>query len=212
MNKNSYPINRFKNAIQWVVLVAAVLLLNACASSSKIQFYNLISTANQQITPSIPAEVNVGISSWVVPDYLQNPAIVSTKSQQHELLVSALNAWGGDFSSSLVRVSATNIGTQLGHARIWPAPWSHKLNPQYKVQVILQRLDGPLGGEVNLIAKWVITGDYGRTELVTKDSHIVVSATNKQHSGYVEAINEVLAELCAEIATELAQIDYSADQ
>ena len=196
------------NLVPPLTALVIVLWLNACASSANVQFYNLVSTAESQVTESIPDHVSIGISSWVVPDYLQNPAIVSIKGERHQLLVSALNAWGGDLPSSLVRVSATNISTQLGHARVWPAPWTHKLNPQYKVQVILQRFDGPLGGNVTLVAKWIITGDNGRTELITKDSNIVVPTTNNQHSGYVAAINEALSLLCADIAVELSQINY----
>lgn len=192
---------------QLSLLLLLCLLMASCINTTQdVSFYTLVSTAQKQIAAEIPQDISIGISQWDIPDYLDNVGIVNVLDREQDLYVSTDHYWAGDFEAGAVRTMAINMSRQLNHKRIWPSPWAHNLKPKYLVQVTLLQLNGPLGGEVRLLAKWLISTDKGQRELVVEDSDISVKAQDATYSGYVGAMNLALEQLAAEISLALASL------
>jgi uncharacterized lipoprotein YmbA len=185
----------------------AVLLLAGCAGTSpRVDFYVLSADAKAVagVAGSCSSQaISVGPVSW--PRYLDQPRII-TRAGTNRLEASEFNRWGGSLEDDFVRTAIENLSALLQSELVVNYRRSGNFSPAYRVEMVVLRFDGQLGGEVALDVKWgVINEATGKYELVTT-SNIQKGTSGQDYDALVNASSMALSQLSEEIAAQLAQL------
>ncbi|MDH3971277.1 MAG: PqiC family protein, partial [Gammaproteobacteria bacterium] len=147
--------------------------------------------------------ISVGPVSW--PRYLDQPRII-TRAGTNRLEASEFNRWGGSLEDDFVRTAIENLSALLQSELVVNYRRSGNFSPAYRVEMVVLRFDGQLGGEVALDVKWgVINEATGKYELVTT-SNIQKGTSGQDYDALVNASSMALSQLSEEIAAQLAQL------
>ncbi len=196
-------INR---TIKSSALVLGVLLLSACISGGPAtKYYTLFADKNiQPLVPGIPANISLGIGPIVLPDYLENPSIV-TVSDSQRVIVSGYNVWAGDLKEGVSRVITDNLSSYYSSSNIWSFPWDVRTRPQYQVRVEFLDLSGVRGKELRLKAKWSLIDHEADTLLAIGQSSFSEQMGGTSYDAYVAALNQTLHRMSQTLADEVQQ-------
>ncbi len=185
-------------------LITAVLVaINGCASSGPAtRFYSLF--AERDVTPVEHqlGNVSIGIGPIVLPDYLDNPAVVSVTDSQR-VRIAGYHAWAGSLKESMIRVLADNVSQSLSLDGVWGFPWDNRTRPDYQVRIVIEQFDGVRGGEVQLRAKWTVLNK--KADKVLRLGAVSLSETTSSDGvdGYVTTLNRLLNGLSGSISESL---------
>ena len=196
-----------RSELKCVAAMLAVLLLAGCAGKSpRVDFYVLSADARAVagLAGSCSTQaISVGPVSW--PRYLDQPRII-TRAGTNRLEASEFNRWGGSLEDDFVRTAIENLSALLQSELVVNYRRSNNFSPVYRVEMVVLRFDGQLGGDVTLDVKWgVINEATGKYELVTTSS-IQRGTSGQDYDALVNASSIALAQLCEEIAAQLAQL------
>jgi len=185
----------------------AVLLLAGCAGTSpRVDFYVLSADAKAVagVAGSCSSQaISVGPVSW--PRYLDQPRII-TRAGTNRLEASEFNRWGGSLEDDFVRTAIENLSALLQSELVVNYRRSNNFSPAYRVEMVVLRFDGQLGGDVALDVKWgIINEATGKYELVTTSS-IQRGTSGQDYDALVNASSMALSQLSEEIAVQLAQL------
>lgn len=137
----------------------AALLLAGCSSGPATRFYTLAAVAEapqagaKDPAPRAARPVTLVITDLRLPQYLDRPQIV-TRSSDHRLRMAEHQQWGGNLRDDMTRVLAENLGRQLPGDRVLAAPIHTALQPDYRIEVDVQRFEREADGSVRLAARW----------------------------------------------------------
>ena len=196
-----------RSELKCVAAMLAVLLLAGCAGKSpRVDFYVLSADARAVagLAGSCSTQaISVGPVSW--PRYLDQPRII-TRAGTNRLEASEFNRWGGSLEDDFVRTAIENLSALLQSELVVNYRRSNNFSPVYRVEMVVLRFDGQLGGDVALDVKWgVINEATGKYELVTTSS-IQRGTSGQDYDALVNASSMALSQLSEEIATQLAQL------
>lgn len=137
----------------------AALLLAGCSSGPATRFYTLAAVAEappagaKDPAPRAARPVTLVITDLRLPQYLDRPQIV-TRGSDHRLRMAEHQQWGGNLRDDMTRVLAENLGRQLPGDRVLAAPIHTALQPDYRIEVDVQRFEREADGSVRLAARW----------------------------------------------------------
>jgi uncharacterized lipoprotein YmbA len=196
-----------RSELKCVAAMLAVLLLAGCAGKSpRVDFYVLSADARAVagLAGSCSTQaISVGPVSW--PRYLDQPRII-TRAGTNRLEASEFNRWGGSLEDDFVRTAIENLSALLQSELVVNYRRSNNFSPVYRVEMVVLRFDGQLGGDVTLDVKWgVINEATGKYELVTTSS-IQRGTSGQDYDALVNASSMALSQLSEEIAAQLAQL------
>ena len=196
-----------RSELKRIVAMLAVLLLAGCAGKSpRVDFYVLSADARAVagLAGSCSTQaISVGPVSW--PRYLDQPRII-TRAGTNRLQASEFNRWGGSLEDDFVRTAIENLSALLQSELVVNYRRSNNFSPVYRVEMVVLRFDGQLGGDVTLDVKWgVINEATGKYELVTTSS-IQKGTSGQDYDALVNASSMALSQLSEEIAAQLAQL------
>ena len=196
-----------RSELKCVAAMLAVLLLAGCAGKSpRVDFYVLSPDARAVagLAGSCSSQaISVGPVSW--PRYLDQPRII-TRAGTNRLEASEFNRWGGSLEDDFVRTAIENLSALLQSELVVNYRRSNNFSPVYRVEMVVLRFDGQLGGDVALDVKWgVINEATGKYELVTTSS-IQRGTSGQDYDALVSASSMALSQLSEEIAVQLAQL------
>ena len=196
-----------RSELKCVAAMLAVLLLAGCAGKSpRVDFYVLSPDARAVagLAGSCSSQaISVGPVSW--PRYLDQPRII-TRAGTNRLEASEFNRWGGSLEDDFVRTAIENLSALLQSELVVNYRRSNNFSPVYRVEMVVLRFDGQLGGDVALDVKWgVINEATGKYELVTTSS-IQRGTSGQDYDALVNASSMALSQLSEEIAAQLAQL------
>jgi len=196
-----------RSELKCVAAMLAVLLLAGCAGKSpRVDFYVLSPDARAVagLAGSCSSQaISVGPVSW--PRYLDQPRII-TRAGTNRLEASEFNRWGGSLEDDFVRTAIENLSALLQSELVVNYRRSNNFSPAYRVEMVVLRFDGQLGGDVALDVKWgIINEATGKYELVTTSS-IQRGASGQDYDALVNASSMALSQLSEEIAVQLAQL------
>ena len=196
-----------RSELKCVAAMLAVLLLAGCAGKSpRVDFYVLSADAKAVagVAGSCSSQaISVGPVSW--PRYLDQPRII-TRAGTNRLEASEFNRWGGSLEDDFVRTAIENLSALLQSELVVNYRRSNNFSPAYRVEMVVLRFDGQLGGDVALDVKWgVINEATGKYELVTT-SNIQKGTSGQDYDALVNASSMALSQLSEEIAAQLAQL------
>ena len=191
-------MNRPANHIATVLITMSILVISGCAPTPPPTYFQLEEPANIQLS-GIERGITVGVGPLNLPSYLDRPQIV-TRATEHQLELSEFNRWAEPLKESMLRVIAVNLSNKLESTRIFGNPRRSSGVPlEFKVEINVARFDGRLGGEVLLVARWILA-DRESQVISTKVSIIREQSSGDGYDALIQAQNETLRKLSDEIA------------
>lgn len=172
-------------------------LLAGCATAPK-SFYVL--TADGSAPSGGGAGIGVGPVS--LAEYIDRPNLVVADSP-NQLSIADDHRWAGDLSSSIARVTATNLGRRLQTGNVRTYPWRDDNGLRYQVTIDIRQLHGSGDGHAVIEAGWRI---YALPERRVAAAKTFVAREPLDADGYpalVAAESRLLSRLAAEIASAM---------
>jgi len=188
-----------------VLLPAALLFAGGCASSPKPDFYVLSAEEGWRAVASrdqATSAYTVRFAPVNLPDYLDRPNIVVREGSQ-QIRREPLRRWGIPLEKTVVETVGAAIARAKPEAYVDVVMQRMPPDNGYLVHIDLVRLDGHLGGEVELIAQWRVTRGSQKdgASVAQRLDRYEERASGKTHAAYVEAIRLLLARMGEDIAS-----------
>lgn len=181
-----------------IILAIGVLTMAGCAPTPPPTYFQLEEPANVQLS-GIERGIAIGVGPLNLPAYLDRPHIV-TRATEHRLELSDFNRWAEPLKDSMLRVIAVNLSNELETTRVFALPRRIPVVPiEFKVEINVARFDGRLGGEVVLVARWILLGKEDQL-ISTKVSIIREQSAGSDYDALIKAQNKTLQKLSNEIA------------
>lgn len=189
-------------------LMALFLLLTSLQACSMvggkdIRFYSLVSLANPAPDANNTSKAKIGIGPIYLPKSLKRPQLVIRKSPT-ELTLAESHQWVGSLREDVIRVLGENFATQLNTAEVENFPWKQAFKPDYQIRVNIERMDGQLGGNIVLKARWRLL--HNKKIIHVADANISVATRSKDYNAYVYAQSEALLTLTQHIMKHLESV------
>ncbi|MCK5810818.1 MAG: membrane integrity-associated transporter subunit PqiC [Cocleimonas sp.] len=193
-----------------LTLLLITLLATACTSLSEegqtavvsnlggTHFYSLSSLApanNPQST------LRIGVGPVQIPRLLTRPQIISRKNS-NEIIMAERHQWGGSLREEITQTMTDNLSTLLKTDHIEQYPWKFAFKPHYQVRINIERLDGKVGKNVILKARWRLLKN--NKEVLSKHALINTPARGKSYGRYVKAQSKALEIFSQQIAGKIA--------
>ncbi len=192
-----------------IVIQISVLLvvMTGCAASSPTRFYVLRpSTEGVASKPSEGPEagcISIGVGPIKVADYLDRPEVV-TRVASNEIKVTEFEQWAEPLGQNISRVLAENLSTLLCTTVVVTFPWSLSAPIDYQVEVHVIRLDGHLGGDSTLEARWMAFRSGRPKKLVASKKVVFTESTDgRDYRALVASESRALEVLSRDIAEAL---------
>ena len=187
---------------RFLLLGLGLLFVLGCTSSPPTRFYTLSSPQEggkglKEFTSDQGLIIGVGPIKF--PAYLDRPEIV-TRSSSNKIILSDFDVWGGSFEEDFSRALAENLSILLSTESVTVYPRLGSGLAKYQIAVDVIRFDGPLGGDVSLIARWAIFEGKERKLVSTRKSTIIEPSGGKGYEAMVAADSRALEKLSREIA------------
>ncbi len=191
-----------------IILTISFPLFSSCASTQSSRFYALSVMPNSTSdTPSeaTDSDITIGIGPIKIPDYLDRPQIV-TRDNQNEITISEFDRWAGQLRNSVANVLSENLSTILSTDRVVLYPWRGSIPLDFQVEVEVIQFDGEPGGNVALVARWIVIKGKSKKVLTIKRSSITEAVSGKNYTAFVAAQSRSLLKLSQEMATAVKDI------
>jgi uncharacterized lipoprotein YmbA len=196
-------------------LLLLTLLISACTTLQEegasgvvsnlggTRFYSLSSLPPAPLPHS---KLRLGVGPLQIPRLLNRPQIVSRKNS-NEINMAELHQWGGSLREEMLQTITDNLSALLKTDRIEQYPWKFAFKPHYQVRINIERLDGKLGQQVVLKARWRLLKN--NKEVLSKRALIKTSINGKTHGDYVKAQSKALETFSRHIADKIKQLKKS---
>jgi uncharacterized lipoprotein YmbA len=180
-----------------LMIIMSVLAIAGCATTPPPTYFQLEEPADVQLS-GIARGIAVGVGPLNLPAYLDRPHIV-TRATEHQLKLSEFNRWAEPLKESMLRVIVVNLSNQLESTRVFVLPRrSPVVQIDFKVEINVARFDGRFGGEVMLVARWILLGKEDQV-IATKVSIIREQSAGDDYDALITAQNSLLRKLSNEI-------------
>jgi len=190
------------------ILVGLLLTLTGCVSSGpQTQYYSLFAAQNtpaESILATTSKNISIGVGPVMLPEYMDNPAIVNTLPSQ-QVRVSGRYAWAGNLKASVTRVVASDLSVLLKSNAISQFPWDTRIRPDYQLRIRFNRFNGVRGGKSELSANWVLIDTQSREAVITQSTFLAVESEDETVEAYVQALNSLLNRYAETVAAEITK-------
>ena len=197
-----------------LTIVALLMHLAGCASSAPSRFYVLSPLASSKAESQVLKDegcIVLGIGPVELPAYLDRPQIV-TRVSENELDLAEFDKWAEPLKDNFSRVLAENLSTLLCVDAISIFPWKGPTPIDFQVEVTVIRMDGNVGGNASLVARWAIFRENDRKMLLTRQSSYSEPLSSQGYKALVSAQSRTIADLSREIAEAIKEYAFSVDR
>jgi uncharacterized lipoprotein YmbA len=188
---------------------AGFVLLAGCSSAPATRFYTLAAVAEaptasaKDLMPRAARPVTLVITDLRLPQYLDRPQIV-TRGSDHRLRMAEHQQWGGNLRDDMTRVLAENLGRQLPGDRVLAAPTHIALQPDFRIEVDVQRFEREANGSVRLAARWWLTRGPDGTLLASPEGSFTGAPVGEDdYEALAGAMSAVFGDLARAIADSI---------
>jgi uncharacterized lipoprotein YmbA len=150
-------------------------------------------------------EAAIVVGPVVIPSALDRPEIV-IRGSDNTLTWSEFHRWAGRLDEEIASVLAQDLAELLRREQIVPFFREDVLQPNLRVLIGIDRFDGRLQNQVELVAVWSIRAAATSETFVVKQSTIRENVLNPDYSGYTAAQSRALFALAQEIAEAIARL------
>lgn len=180
------------------ILLAAFMTAAGCAKGPPPDFYIL----NAEPSESIVGEergIAVGVGPISLPAHLNRSQIV-TRATNYQLDLSESHQWAEPLKDSVSRVLVISLSNLLQSNRVYVVPRRQKVTLDFQVSIDIERLDGRLGEQAALGARWTLFGSDTRTPLLNQMTIVKETTADGTYNALVAASSRALKVLSQEIA------------
>ena len=191
-----------------LLLGLGLLFFLGCASSPLPRLYTLSSLQEGGIErkeSTSDQDLVIGVGPIKLSDYLDRTEIV-TRSSSNKITISDFDLWAGSLAEDFSRVLAENLSVLLSTENVIVYPGPRSALAHYRITVDVIRFDGPLGGDVSLIARWAIFEGKERKFVFARKSTIIEPSGGKGYEAMVAADSRALEKLSREIAEAIRSL------
>ena len=181
------------------------LALTGClgGASAPTNFYMLSplsQTPAGDTTATAQGRTRIGLVTVAVPEYRnRNEIVVNLDNTVYQL--AEFDQWAEPLNENLTRVLEENLTNLVQNDQIDVFLASDSsIQPDYRLEVDVLRLDGNLGDQVTLIAQWALLADEEDDLIVMRRSEYQVAATDNTYKGLVMAKSRTIEKLSQDIA------------
>ena len=179
-------------------LLAAFLTAAGCAKGPPPDFYILNAITPESITGE-ERGVAVGVGPINLPAHLNRSQIV-TRATDYQLHLSESHQWAEPLKDSVSRVLVINLSNILQSNRVYVIPRRQKVSLDFQVSIDIERLDGQLGEQAVLGARWILYGSDTRVPLLNQMTIVKEMTEDGTYNALVAASSRALEVLSREIA------------
>ena len=210
-----FEFTGIKTSLAFMVVITSVLISGCAHRSPAPRLYVLgaeggwRSIADRTVSDS---NYTVRLIQVRMPDYLDRPNLV-TRISDNEIKMESFHRWGMPIDAEFKGRLAGEIAAMLPAAYVETSSRPVKGRDEYGIVVDVMRLDGELGGDVELIAEWTLTrsGDgVDHETIVQRISRHNENAGDPAYEVYVETIGNVISLLGREIAGFIMNLEKEA--
>ena len=186
-----------------VSLVSLIVLLAACGSSPKTEFY-VLNADFESIAQTANANTGPAVGVWGVqlPGFLERSEIV-TRDSEFEVILGDFAWWADDLSENMTRLIAAELTLGLQSNQITVSPWPSYFTTDFQTVIHVERFDGVLGGETVLRGVWSLLDANGQKELRREVFEFSESAAGSSTEG-ADSYKEMVATL-SRLTVQLAE-------
>ncbi|HMP73525.1 MAG TPA: PqiC family protein [Kiritimatiellia bacterium] len=149
------------------------------------------------------SDYTIRFAAIKLPAYLDRPQMV-TRVSDNEIKIDQFNRWGIPLHQTILELLGGALAKNLPNAYVDVMTATSRQPPGYLVQVEIVRLDGFLGGPVELIAQWrVQRGGPSPATIVQKLGRYEQESATRSYDAYVDAIRHALVAMGDDIASAI---------
>jgi len=193
---------------RFLLIGLGLLLVLGCTSSPTSRFYTLSSLQEGGGSPKESPSAQgftILVGPVKLPDYLDRAEIVA-RSGSNRIIVSDFDLWAGSLSESFSQAIAANLSVLLPADSVVVYPRPRLSSVVYQIVVDVIRFDGPLGGDVSLIANWAIIKGKEKQLVSLRKSTIIEPSGAQDYEAMVAADSRALEKLSREIAEAITKL------
>lgn len=191
----------------------ALLSLSGCSIKSETapsRFYMLRPLpADASATAATPRGGDAGpvlaLGPVNIPAYLDRPQIV-TQAPGAEVKISEFERWAEPLEDNVASLLADNLARLVPTERVSSYPGRLPDDFDLRIAVDIIRLDGPLGGDVVLDARWSLISGVEEAPVRTQRSRFVQPAGGPDYADLVEAMSRTLDAFSRDLAQEIRRM------
>ncbi|MFO7598247.1 MAG: PqiC family protein [Candidatus Desulfacyla sp.] len=185
-----------------IAIALLLMVLTACASSEPVRFYILSSldgAGREAQRAAAKPRATIGIGPVVFPAYLDRQQIV-TRVSENELHLAGFDEWAEPVKDNFTRVLVENLSHLLPADSFTVFPFRGPETVDWEVAVEVIRLDGVLGGDALLLARWTIHEKEGNRVLLTKKSRFSQPTAGPGYGALAAAFSRAVEAFSREMA------------
>ncbi len=193
-------------------LAVCFALLAGCGRSLPTRYYVLHSWSDstgmkEESQPSAGGRcLSIGVGPVKIADYLDRAEIV-TRVTPNELRLAEFDQWAEPLGQNVSRVLADNLSGLLCVRSAVVFPWRGAVSIDYQVEVEVLRMDGSLGGDATLDARWMVLGSgEPKRSLAARRSRLTAPTGGPGFQALVSAHSRNLEALSRNIASEIKRL------
>jgi uncharacterized lipoprotein YmbA len=183
------------------------LALTGCGTSTPSKFYMLNAVANpvkksSQTEPE--RQVYIGVGPVEFPAYLDRHQIV-TRVDENQVNLAMFHEWAEPLKDNFIRVFVENLSAldTRGLFVVYPMRGPASVDIQLEMEVV--RLDGKLGGDVSLVARWAIFRKNRGEMPMTGKTEITEPTGSPDYRSLVAAQSRAVEALSREISAHISR-------
>jgi len=191
-----------------LVITICWLLLAGClgGQSSPTNFYMIRPLSFTQAGTSRTTAADrtrIGLVTVVIPEYLnRNEIVINLDNTVYQL--AEFNQWAEPLSDNLTRVLAENPTNLLREELIDVFLASESsIQPDYRLEIDVLRLDGNLGNQVVLISQWALLENEEDDLILMRRSNYQEPTEDSTYKGLVLAKSRTIEKLSRDIAADI---------
>ena len=183
-----------------ILVVSCLVLLAACGSSPKTDFY-MLNADQGSVMQSANLSTGPAVGVWQVklPDLLDRSEIV-TRDNQFKISMADFSWWASNLSENMTLLMVTQLSQHLQSNRVVTSPWPSYRKIDYQVMTRVERFDGELGGEVVLRGLWSLLDGDGTKELSRQVFEFKINTVDLTYQEMVAAMSRLTVQLAQQLA------------
>lgn len=193
-----------KNIVSLLLWLVCISLLTACSSSKHSTRFYALTPIEQSVKVALP-NLSLGIGPVQIPRLLRRPQLVVRKNATEIELVEG-HQWGGSLREDISNTLSRSLASSAGLETVKTYPWKYNEQPNYQVQLKIDRFDGVLGKTLHLNAHWSLLQKNKIVSNYYETITIVIEGAD--YNAYVMAQSKAIHALSAAIYTRLFQCCY----
>lgn len=186
----------------FLLLLPVLAFLTGCARTPAIDYYQLVSPGKATSGKITPADVTLGLGPVKVPEYLDQPKIVSRLSA-NRLFLADSHRWAEPLAKNIASVLQQELAVLLHPKQIVTFPWPRSQPVDCQLLVEVLHFETAQDGTARLQVNWMVRNGDGKLLQPEKQASYQSKEAASGYGDRVRALNEVLNRFGHDLAEEL---------